>query len=252
MCIRDRYSYSQSESPFEAEDQGYYYRTTQNNTFKNTNDITESQAQLQYDLTLGNTDVSLGLDHKLSSFNTNWNAQASTPEEMTAGGLFGRNDGSEMRVYGAYFQTNTSISDNVNLILGGRYDQYTNINEGAFAPKASLMFKTSPTSSIRLTASQATTSSNAQTMFADHLGFSWGIPNHIAGNATQQTFNNPYVTWAIPGIDQIQALNPVWYQGLGMDLFSIYLGLLPQMIPALSQSVVGLYVNVPALSLIHI
>ena len=120
---------------------------------------------------------------------------------MTAGGLFGRNDGSEMRVYGAYFQTNTSISDNVNLILGGRYDQYTNINEGAFAPKASLMFKTSPTSSIRLTASQATTSSNAQTMFADHLGFSWGIPNHIAGNATQQTFNNPYVTWAIPGID---------------------------------------------------
>ena len=241
-----QYSYSQSESPFEAEDQGYYYRTTQNNTFKNTNDITESQAQLQYDLTLGNTDVSLGLDHKLSSFNTNWNAQASTPEEMTAGGLFGRNDGSEMRVYGAYFQTNTSISDNVNLILGGRYDQYTNINEGAFAPKASLMFKTSPTSSIRLTASQATTSSNAQTMFADHLGFSWGLPNHIAGNATQQTFNNPYVTWAIPGIDQIQALNPVWYQGLGMDLFSIYLGLLPQMIPALSQSVVGLYVNVPA------
>ena len=83
-------------------------------------------------------------------------------------------------------------------------------------------------------------------MFADHLGFSWGLPNHIAGNATQQTFNNPYVTWSIPGIDQIQALNPVFYQGLGLDLFSIYLGLLPQMIPALSQSVVGLYINVPA------
>ena len=31
-----------------------------------------------------------------------------------------------------------------------------------------------------------------------------------------------------------------------MDLFSIYLGLLPQMIPALSQSVVGLFINVPA------
>mgnify|MGYP001180273337 FL=1 len=241
-----QYSVSKSESPFDAADQGYYYRTTQTNTFKNTNDIKESQAQIQYDLTLGTTDISVGLDHKLSSFNTNWNSQASTPQEMAAGGLFGRNDGSEMRVYGTYFQTNTSISDNVNLILGGRYDQYTNINEGAFAPKASLMFKTSPTSSIRLTASQATTSSNAQTMFADHLGFSWGLPNQIAGNATQQTFNNPYVTWAIPGIDQIQAANPVFYQGLGLDLFSIYLGLLPQMIPALSQSVVGLFVNVPA------
>ena len=241
-----QYSVSKSESPFDAADQGYYYRTTQRNTFKNTNDIKESQAQIQYDLTLGTTDISVGLDHKLSSFNTNWNAQASTPQEMTAGGIFARNDGSEIRVYGTYFQTNTSISDNVNLILGGRYDQYTNINEGAFAPKASLIFKPSATSSIRLTASQATTSSNAQTMFADHVGLSWGFPNQVMGNATQQTFNNPYVTWAIPGIDQIQAANPVFYQGLGLDLFSIYLGLLPQMIPALSQSVVGLFVNVPA------
>ena len=241
-----QYSVSKSESPFETDDQGYYYRTTQTNTFKNTNDITESQAQIQYELNLGNTDLSVGLDHKLSSFNTNWNSQASTPEELTAGGLFGRNDGSELRVYGTYFQTNTTISDNVKLILGGRYDQYTNINEGAFAPKASLIFNPSANSSIRLTASQATTSSNAQTMFADHLGFSWGLPSAIMGNATQQTFNNPYVTWAIPGIEQIQAANPVFYQGLGLDLFSIYLGLLPQMIPALSQSIVGLYVNVPA------
>ena len=118
-----QYSVSKSESPFDAADQGYYYRTTQRNTFKNTNDIKESQAQIQYDLTLGTTDISVGLDHKLSSFNTNWNAQASTPQEMTAGGIFARNDGSEIRVYGTYFQTNTSISDNVNLILGGRYDE---------------------------------------------------------------------------------------------------------------------------------
>ena len=69
-----QYSVSKSESPFDAADQGYYYRTTQTNTFKNTNDIKESQAQIQYDLTLGTTDISVGLDHKLSSFNTNWNA----------------------------------------------------------------------------------------------------------------------------------------------------------------------------------
>ena len=31
-----QYSVSKSESPFDAADQGYYYRTTQNNTFKNT------------------------------------------------------------------------------------------------------------------------------------------------------------------------------------------------------------------------
>ena len=240
-----QYSASKNESPFDPADQGYYYRTTQRNTFKNTNDIEESQAQIQYDLTLGTTDVSVGLDHKLSKFNTNWPDGASFETQLN-GGIFGRNDGSEIRVYGTYFQTNTSISDNVNLILGGRYDQYTNINEGAFAPKASLIFKPSAASSIRLTASQATTSSNAQAMFQDHLGLSWGLPNQIMGNATQQTFNNPYVTWAIPGIDQIAAANPVFYQGLGMDLFSIYLGLLPQMIPALSQSVVGLFVNVPA------
>ena len=39
-----QYSVSKSESPFDAADQGYYYRTTQTNTFKNTNDIKESQA----------------------------------------------------------------------------------------------------------------------------------------------------------------------------------------------------------------
>ena len=242
-----QYSFSQSESPFDSQDQGYYYRTTQRESFKNTNDITESQVQVQYDLSLGSTDISVGLDQKLAKFNTNWPVGAS-PITQSKGGLFGRNDeaGSEFRVYGTYFQTNTAISENVKLILGGRYDQYTNINEGAFAPKASLILKPSAASSIRLTASQATTSSDAQTMFRDHSGFYWGtLPNGIMGNATQQTFNNPYVTWGFPGVDQIMAQNPVFYQGLGMDTFSIYLALLPQMIPLLSQSVVGLYIDVP-------
>ena len=242
-----QYSFSQSESPFDAADQGYYYRTSLRDPFKNTNDITESQAQIQYDLSLGSTDISIGLDHKLAKFNTNWPVGASDATQAQ-GGLFGRYDetGSEIRVYGTYFQSNTSISENVKLILGGRYDQYTNINEGAFAPKASLIFKPTSSSSIRLTASQATTSSNAQTMFADFAGFSWGFPNQFSGNATQQTFNNPYVTWGLPGIDQIQALNPIWYQGLGMDSFSIYLASLPRLIPLLSQSVVGQFINVPA------
>ncbi len=245
-----QYSFSQTNSPTEESDQGFYYRTTPRTTFKNTTDYSESHLSVQYELAFDalNTSLTVGGEHKMGKFNSNWPVGAS-PQTQSEGGIFGRNDatGSEFRVYGAYFQSRSAIADNVHLVLGGRYDQYTNINEGAFSPKAALVFKPNANSSFRLSASQATTSSDVQTMFRDHGPAYWGGGNAtLMGNATQQTFNNPYVTWAIPGIDQIQAANPVFYQGLGLDLFSIYLGLLPQMIPALSQSVVGLYVNVPA------
>jgi len=232
-----QYSFSESNSPFEAEDQGFYYRTTPRTTFKNTTDYSESHVSAQYDLTFDaiNTSLSVGAEHKMGKFNSN-------------GGIFGRNDaaGSEFRIYGTYFQSRTAISDNVHLVLGGRYDQYSNINEGAFSPKAAFVFKAGDNSSFRLSASQATTSSDIQTMFRDHGPAAWGGGNAtLMGNATQQTFNNPYVTWS-PAFDPIIAANPVWYQGLGMDSFSIFLALSPQLIPALSQSVVGLFVNVPA------
>ena len=232
-----QYSFSESNSPFEAEDQGFYYRTTPRTTFKNTTDYSESHVSAQYDLTFDaiNTSLSVGAEHKMGKFNSN-------------GGIFGRNDaaGSEFRIYGSYFQSRTAISDNVHLVLGGRYDQYSNINEGAFSPKAAFVFKAGDNSSFRLSASQATTSSDIQTMFRDHGPAAWGGGNAtLMGNATQQTFNNPYVTWS-PAFDPIIAANPVWYQGLGMDSFSIFLALSPQLIPALSQSVVGLFVNVPA------
>ena len=233
-----QYSFSESKSPFEAEDQGFYYRTTPRTTFKNTTDYSESHTSVQYDLGLEslNTSISFGGEFKMGKFNSN-------------GGIFGRNDatGSEFKVYGAYFQSNSAITDNFHLVLGGRYDQYSNINEGAFSPKAALVFKPNANSSFRLSASQATTSSDIQTMFRDHGPAAWGGGTAtLMGNATQQTFNNPYVTWLVPGFDQIIAANPIYYQGLGMDTFSIYLALLPQLIPALSQSTVGLFVNVPA------
>ncbi len=245
-----QYSFSESNSPFEGDDQGFYYRTTPRTTFKNTTDYSESHVSAQYDLTFDaiNTSFSAGVEHKMGKFNSNWPVGAS-PETQSKGGIFGRNDatGSEFRVYGTYFQSRTAISDNVHLVLGGRYDQYTNINEGAFSPKAAFVFKTGDNSSFRLSASQATTSSDVQTMFRDHGPAYWGGGNAtLMGNATQQTFNNPYVTWLVPGFDQIIAANPIYYQGLGLDTFSIYLALLPQLIPALSQSVVGLFVNVPA------
>ena len=83
-------------------------------------------------------------------------------------------------------------------------------------------------------------------MFRDHGPAYWGGGNAtLMGNATQQTFNNPYVTWP-SAFDPIIAANPVFYQGLGMDSFSIFLALSPQLIPLLSQSAVALFINVPA------
>ena len=244
-----QYSFSESNSPFEEGDQGFYYRTRPRTTFKNTTDYSESHASVQYDMSLDllNTSLSLGIEHKMGKFNSNWPVGASA-ETQSKGGIFGRNDeaGSEFRIYGTYFQSRSAITDNLHLVLGGRYDQFTNVNEGAFSPKAALVFKPGANSSFRLSASQATTSSDVQTMFRDHGPMYWnGFPATLMGNATQQTFNNPYVTWN-PLFDPIIAANPAWHQGLGMDSFSIFLALSPQLIPALSQSIVGAFINVPA------
>ena len=166
--------------------------------------------------------LNVGVESKSIKLNSNWPDNASF-ETQNKGGIMGRNDNSEMRFYGTYFQTNTALSDNLDLILAGRYDQYTNLNEGAFSPRAALVIKPNENSSFRLSASQATLSSDAQTMFMDHTFTGWGFPNNsIMGNSTQQTFNNPYVTWPA-NFDQIVNGNPVFYQGLGMDTFSIFL-----------------------------
>jgi len=244
-----QYSFSESNSPFGEEDQGFYYRTLPRTKYKNTTDYTESHASVQYDMTLDvlNTSMSLGIEHKMGKFNSNWPVGASAITQ-SKGGIFGRNDetGSEFRIYGTYFQSRSTLTDNLHLVLGGRYDQYTNINEGAFSPKAALVFKPNANSSFRLSASQATTSSNVRTMFRDHSNAYWGGGGAtLIGNATQQTFNNPYVTW-IPALEPLRELNPVFYQGLGLDTFSIFLALSPQVIPLLAQSVVASYINVPA------
>ena len=243
-----QYSYSQSDSPFEGEDQGYYYRT--NNQFKNTVDYTQNHILVQYDLSLDqlNTTLNVGVESKSIKLNSNWPDDASQ-DTQDRGGFMGRNDNSEMRFYGTYFQSNSALSDNVNLILSGRYDQYTNLNEGAFSPRAALVIKPNDYSSFRLSASQSTLSSSAGTMFMDNTFSGWGFPrNSVMGNSTQQTFNNPYVTWLVPGFDQIAAGNPVYYQGLGLDTFSIFLGLNASgaLAQLLNNSLVGLFLDVPA------
>tara|TARA_Y100001935_G_scaffold244772_1_gene237580 strand:- start:1977 stop:4496 length:2520 start_codon:yes stop_codon:yes gene_type:complete len=244
-----QYSYSDTNTPTESDDQGYYYRTVPRTKFKNTTDYTESHVSLQYDMSFDmlNTSFSVGAEHKKGEFNSNWPVGTSASID-SQGGIFGRNDatGPEFRIYGAYFQSRSALTDNIHLVLGGRYDQYTNLNEGAFSPKAALVLKPNSNSSFRLSASQATTSSNVQTMFRDHGPTYWnGFRGTLMGNATQQTFNNPYVT-LIPPLEPLRELNPIFYQGLGLDTFSIYLALSPQVVPLLAQSVVSLYVNVPA------
>ena len=104
-----QYSYSQSDSPFEGEDQGYYYRT--NNQFKNTVDYTQNHILVQYDLSLDqlNTTLNVGVESKSIKLNSNWPDDASQ-DTQDRGGFMGRNDNSEMRFYGTYFQSNSPFS----------------------------------------------------------------------------------------------------------------------------------------------
>jgi outer membrane receptor for ferrienterochelin and colicin len=100
---------------------------------------TQSQLQVQYELAFDklNTDMTVGVEHKFATFETN-------------GQVYGRyEDVDDYRVYGAYFSTKTDLSDKLNLQLAGRYDKFPAIGENSFSPRVALVYKPSQRHSVR-------------------------------------------------------------------------------------------------------
>ena len=149
-------------------------------------DSKQSQLQVQYEIPLEklNTDLSIGVEHKLAQFES---------YKRT----FGRNEGfTDYRLYGAYASSKTKLSDKFVLSLAGRFDKYPFLGKDSFSPRAGLVFKPTPRHSFRLSYNKAHTPNDAMTLFLDlpvqpiMFGGSKIADAWLMGNMSGQTFNN--------------------------------------------------------------
>lgn len=151
---------------------------------------TQFESQLQYNFGVEsflNADFTVGFDYRFAGQDT---------ENL----VYGRNEqDDDFSVVGGYAQGKFElVEDKLDFVLAGRYDRFNFIDDGAFAPRAALVFKPDPRHTIRGTYNRSTsTVSNLQLNIDFPL--STIIPGSfdvwLYGNKTEQTFNNPRISW---------------------------------------------------------
>ncbi|MXZ73584.1 MAG: TonB-dependent receptor [Gemmatimonadetes bacterium] len=100
--------------------------------------------QLQHNLALGTRQqFTYGADVLLTRPNTG----------NTTHGQF--EDRDNLDEYGLYLQSETTLNDQVSLMLAGRVDEHSKNEDPVFSPRAALVFKPSPESTLRLTYNRA-------------------------------------------------------------------------------------------------
>jgi len=153
------------------------------------------EAQLQYNFDTPNL------------LNANWTAGVDYRASISDSGslVYGRQeDDDDYNLYGGYLQGKFELGKKLDLVLAGRYDQFNFLDEGAFAPRAALVFKPSPKHTFRASYNRAA-SPNASAL-QNYIDFplSTVIPGALdiwlLGNDGPQTFDNPVISWSIPGL----------------------------------------------------
>lgn len=92
--------------------------------------------------------------------------------EGTINGIYEEDD--ETREFGAYIQSETSLTNQLDLVLAGRIDTHSALPEAIFSPRAAVVFKPQENHAFRLSYNRAFSTPSSLTQFLD-LGTS--IPN---------------------------------------------------------------------------
>ena len=193
---------------------------------------TTMEAQIQYNFDmpwLFDSEWTVGYDYR----NTD------SDSEYT---LWGRNEDSDDYITnGIYGQGTLTMSEKVDLVVAGRYDQASFISAGEFAPRAALVYKPSEKTTWRLSYNKALSGPSALQMYID---FPVNVPAPgvldawLSGQSTAQRFADP-------------ANQVIDLAGLPVDLpVSAAGGGLPLAIPygsVAGLSLAGLYAQVPSL-----
>ena len=156
--------------------------------------------------------------------------------------LWGRNEDSDDYITnGLYGQGTLNLSEKVDLVVAGRYDQASFISAGEFAPRAALVYKPSETTTWRLSYNKALSGPSALQMYIDFpvaIQAPGILDSWLSGQSTPQRFADP-------------SSQVIDLAGLPIDIpVSAAGGGLPLAIPygaVASASLAGLYAQAPSL-----
>lgn len=113
-------------------------------------------AQVQHGLSLGERqDFTYGLDFIYTN-------------PITEGTINGKyEDDDQTTEFGAYLQSETSLTDRLRLVLAGRVDTHSALPDAIFSPRAGLVFQPSETHAFRLTYNRAFSTPSSLNQFLD-------------------------------------------------------------------------------------
>ena len=200
--------------------------------FRQVAERTTIEAQLQYNFDmpwLFGSEWTVGYDYRNTDSNSDYT-------------LWGRNEDSDDYITnGLYGQGTLTMSEKVDLVVAGRYDQASFISAGEFAPRAALVYKPSEKTTWRLAYNKALSGPSALQMYID---FPVNVPAPgvldawLSGQSTAQRFADP-------------ASQVIDLAGIPVDLpVSAAGGGLPLAIPygaVAGASLAGLYAQAPTL-----
>lgn len=155
---------------------------------------THFEAQVQYNFetpSFLNAEWTTGMDFRTAGANTENH-------------VYGRNEeDDDYRIFGGYVQTKLKFGTKLDLFLAGRYDTYNFTDEKTFSPRAAFVYKPNHNNSIRLSFNQAANPIPASDIYFDLPIQTTPIFNvWNMGGINPQTFNNPMITWLIPGVPE--------------------------------------------------
>lgn len=155
---------------------------------------THFEAQVQYNFATPNfldAEWTAGMDYRTAGANTENH-------------VYGRNEeDDDYRIFGGYVQTKLKFGKKLDFFLAGRYDTYNFTDEKTFSPRAAFVYKPNQFNSIRLSFNQAANPIPASDIYFDLPIQTTPVFNvWNMGGINPQTFNNPMITWLIPGVPE--------------------------------------------------
>jgi len=143
----------------------------------------EAQIQYNFDMPwLFDSEWTVGYDYR----------DTDSDSEYT---LWGRNENTDDYVTnGFYGQGTLTMSEKVDLVVAGRYDQASFISAGEFAPRAALVYKASDKTTWRLSYNKALSGPSALQMYIDFpvaIQAPGILDSWLSGQSTPQRFADP-------------------------------------------------------------
>ncbi len=145
----------------------------------------------------------------------------------TEGSINGANENDDdINEFGVYLQSETALTDQIELVLAGRYDEHNRVADAQISPRAAVVYKPTETQTLRLTFNSAYSTPGNNSMYLDlrqavdpyGLGNFGLAPIDIRAQGTYQTGSNGGFSFNRASDGRPQFRTPLSaVAGLGLD-----------------------------------